>query len=296
VKIFHRAIRHSLRIWRGCYWRVRCNIVPIPSAFRLWWINRSSSAAITSPGGPVVSLTTYGRRSRTVYLAIESIGKGCVRPSRIILWLDDRAIFDNPPAAIRRLVERGLEVKLCENYGPHKKYYPYLQSLSTIEAPLVTADDDALYPRDWLKGLMEAFQQFSNVINCYRAHTMILSHEGISKYEGWKPVRSTRPSVCHVATGVSGVVYPPTFLRTLKEAGNAFVDCCPRADDLWLHVQALRAGFKIRQVHPQALLPLSIPGAESIGLWKYNVSGGNDKQIAATYTADDVRKLLALQD
>jgi hypothetical protein len=296
VNIFRRAIRHSLRMSRWCYWRIRENIVPIPSVLRLWSINRFSSAAITSPAGPVVSLTTYGRRSRTVYLAIESIGEGFVRPSRIILWLDDRAILDNPPAAIRRLVQRGLEVKFCENYGPHKKYYPYLQSLSTIEAPLVTADDDALYPRDWLKGLLEAFQQFSNVINCYRAHVMVLSYAGISRYEGWKSVRSTRPSARHVATGVSGVVYPPTFLRTLKEAGNAFVDCCPRADDLWLHVQALRAGFKIRQIRPQALLPLSIPGAESTGLWKDNISGGNDRQIAATYTGDDVRKLLAIQD
>src|ERR1700728_3972607 len=123
------------RVPRWLYWRVRDNIVPIPSAIRLWWINRYSRARITCPAGPIVSLTTYGKRSRTVYLAVESIGKGHVRPSRIILWLDARAIFHNPPATIRRLVRRGLEVKLCENYGPHTKYYPYLQSLETFESP-----------------------------------------------------------------------------------------------------------------------------------------------------------------
>jgi hypothetical protein len=284
------------RIPRWLYWRIRNNIVPIPSVIRLWWINRYSSARITCEAGPIVSLTTYGKRSRAVYLAIESIGEGHVRPCRIILWLDDRAIFDNPPATIRRLVHRGLEVRLCENYGPHKKYYPYLQSLEKFESPLVTADDDVLYPRDWLKELVQASRQFSDVINCCRAHVMVVRDPGIAKYESWRPVGSTRPSFCHVATGVGGVVYPPKFLGILKNTGNAFVDCCPRADDLWLHVQALRAGYKVRQIRPRGLLPLSIPGAEGIGLWKDNIHGGNDRQIAATYTADDVRKLLAMQD
>ncbi|MGC2514020.1 MAG: hypothetical protein WA383_05825, partial [Terriglobales bacterium] len=236
------------------------------------------------------------KRIRTVYLAIESIGRGRLRPSRIILWLDDRAAFENSPATIRRLVQRGLEVKLCENYGPHKKYYPYLQSLQKFEAPLVTADDDVFYPRDWLRELAQAFQQFPNVVNCYRARIMTINERGIEQYESWESVTSTQPSVYHVATGVSGVIYPPALLRSLKEAGNGFVDSCLKSDDLWLHLHAVRAGYKVRQIRAQALLPLSIPGAEGMGLWKDNISGGNDRQIAATYTRDDVRRLLAIQD
>jgi hypothetical protein len=291
-----RVLHLLRRIPFWLYWSVRSNILSIPSVVRLWFNNRYSQMPVTQSDGVVVSLTSYGARLRTVYLAIESIGRGYVRPSRIILWLDDGPIFDNLPATIRRLVRRGLEVKLCENYGPHKKYYPYLQSLQSIEAPLVTADDDVLYPRDWLKELVQAFQESSDVINCNRARLMTLSHAGIAKYESWKPVGSTKSSVFHVATGVGGVVYPPAFLRILKNAGNAFADCCPRADDLWLHVQALRAGYKVRQIRARASLPLSIPGAERIGLWKGNSSGGNDRQITATYTVDDVRRLSTAQD
>ena len=62
------------------------------------------------------------------------------------------------------------------------------------------------------------------------------------------------------------------------------------------HVQAVRAGYKIRQIRPQALLPLSIPGAEGMGLWKTNILGGNDKQIANIYTVEDARTLFVMQE
>jgi hypothetical protein len=289
-------LRRVPRIPRRIYWDVRSWIVPLPTFCRFWLIGRYGRLPLTQPDGLVVSLTSYGKRIRTVYLAIESISRGRLRPSRIILWLDDRAAFDNPPATIRRLVERGLEVRLCENYGPHKKYYPYLQSVEKVEVPLVTADDDVFYPRDWLHELAQAFRQCPDVINCYRAHIMKINERGIGKYESWKPVASTKPNVHHVATGVAGVIYPPAFLMSLKNAGDGFVDCCPKNDDLWLHVQAIRAGYKIRQIRPRGLLPLSIPGAESIGLWKTNIFGGNDRQIANTYTVEDIQRIFVTQE
>jgi hypothetical protein len=289
-------LRRIPRIPHRIYWEVRSWIFPIPTLCRMWLLNRYGRKPLTQADGLVVSLTSYGKRIRTVYLAIESIGRGRLRPSRIILWLDDRTAFDNPPATIRRLVQRGLEVKLCEDYGPHKKYYPFLQSLQKVEAPLVTADDDVFYPRDWLRNLAQAFQQCPDVVNCCRAHKMIINERGIGKYESWGLVTSTKPSVCHVATGVAGVIYPPAFLRSLKSAGIGFVDSCPKSDDLWLHVHAVRAGYKVRQIRPRALLPLSIPGAESIGLWKSNIFGGNDRQIANTYTAKDIRELTLMHD
>jgi hypothetical protein len=258
-----------------------------------WLLNFYGCAAITAPGGPVVSLTSYETRIHTVYLAIESIARGHVLPSRMILWIDDKALFGNLPAAIRRLMQRGLEVKFCKNYGPHKKYYPYLESLQKIEAPLVTADDDVLYPRSWLKRLVEAFQQFPDVVNCYRASVMVMNQEGIAKYDSWELADSTKPSFCHVAGNGAGVIYPPKFLKGLKNAGNAFEDCCPKADDLWLHVQALRAEYKVRKISENQFRLAEIPGTQGTALWNENGAGGNDRQIAATYTAEDIRKLLA---
>jgi hypothetical protein len=80
---------------------------------------------------------------------------------------------------------------------------------------------------------------------------------------------------------------------TLKRAGTAFEECCPKGDDLWLHVQALRAGYKVRQILP-ALPYLSfqpVPGATQNALSYKNVTygDGNDRQVKATYTEADVR-------
>lgn len=36
----------------------------------------------------IVSLTTYGRRIHSVYMAIESVMEQTMKPNRIILWLD----------------------------------------------------------------------------------------------------------------------------------------------------------------------------------------------------------------
>jgi hypothetical protein len=242
----------------------------------------------------VLSLTTFGERSKKAYLAIESIADGSVLPSRLIMWIDDERLFDNLPATIRRLQKRGMEVKLSRNLGPHTKYYPYVESTQTFNAPLTIADDDVLYPRYWLKELSEANREYPNVVNCYAAHVIPISEDGFEKYKNWKLCNSTTPCFCHLAMGCTGVIYPIPFLALLKRAGAAFETCCPKNDDFWLHVQALRAGYKVRQIHPR--LPYfsfqGIPGTQRIALWHDNVEGdGNERQIRATYTEADVQVL-----
>ena len=262
---------------------------------RLAWLRLAHKCArspITDPSGPVVSMTTYGVRVQSVHLTIESIARGKLRPSRLILWLDDASLLDNLPVGVHRLQKRGLEVRLCENYGPHKKYYPYLESLQEIEVPMVTADDDVLYPRGWLKELVEGFQQYPNVVNCHKARLVKLHQEGIGRYENWEMADSTKPSFRHFAVGVGGVLYPPSLQQELKREGTAFRNCCPRADDIWLHLQAMRAGYKVRQVGNKAFRLVYIPGTQSNALHLGNLAGGeNDRQIEATYRAADIDRL-----
>lgn len=269
----------------------RTHLFPLPVAVRLWITNRFGRTQITAEGGPVVSMTTHGVRARRVYLAIESIARGCTLPSRMILWLDDRALFDNLPVSIRRLMQRGLEVKVCTNYGPHTKYFPYVASQEDFVVPLVTADDDTLYPRHWLAGLVRAYRESPNTVNCYWAE-IIASRNGIRRRRNWQRCCSPDPTFRQVAFGFAGVIYPPAFLRALKMAGDSFKDCCPKADDLWLHVQELRAGYKIRQFVRAAHGLLQIPFTQKIGLRIENETGGNDTQAAATYTNEDLRIML----
>ena len=263
--------------------------------FKVWQlkaINGRSKSRVVRHDGPVVSLTSYGLRIDTVYLTIESIACGSLLPSELILWLDDEERSRSLPVTLQRLIQRGLSVRICENYGPHKKYFPYVNSQEKFAVPLVTADDDILYPRNWLQSLTEAFERNPNVVNCFRARIVSFQGDRMAPYAKWPLCQSTKPSWRHLLNGVSGVIYPPRLLAALRTAGQAFEQCCPRADDIWLHANATRAGFKIQQIRKRPIHFPMIPGSQESALYFDNMASGNDAQIAKTYTDMDVQRII----
>jgi hypothetical protein len=240
----------------------------------------------------VVSLTTYGERLKTVYLALESIAAGSTLPSRLILWVDTPEALTDQYPELKRLAARGLEIRLTDNYGPHKKYFPYLLSTEVFNTPLATADDDILYSKWWLEGLVQAHHDYPDAVNCYRAHSIEMANGAVASYRDWKPCLATQPNLCYFATGASGRICPPRLLTTLKHAGSAFMEVCPKADDVWFHLHALRSGIKTRQVKSRPLRFPHVPNTQAIGLYHDNVfQGRNDEQIKHTFTADDIRLL-----
>lgn len=258
--------------------------------------NQHSKAAVVGSGGPVVSVTTHGERLKAVHLVLESIAAGSTLPSRLILWVDRPESLAHPSLGLRRLVDRGLEIRLSDNFGPHTKYYPYLLSADRLDCPLVTADDDLLYSKWWLEGLVRSHNESPEEVNCYRAHLMRLADGTISPYRTWGRCESTSPSFLHFATGTSGCIYPPSLQKQLKLAGPEFLDCCPKADDVWLHVNAVRAGIKIRQVCNRPLRFPVVPGTQQVGLYRDNCSlERNDEHIRKTYTTADIALLESLQ-
>jgi hypothetical protein len=278
-----RSLQAGLQLLRSLLLRVKIA--------RFTLTNRFGASPVVRTGGPVVSLTTHGHRINSVHLAIESIAHGSLLPSRLILWLDDEKLFGTLQSELRRLQARGLEVKLSKGYGPHTKYYPYVESEAEFKVPLATADDDILYPKHWLRRLVHAFEENSEVVNCCRARVVSFEKDKIAPYSHWHMCRSVRPSFLNFATGVSGVIYPPRFLEALKQAGTAFEDRCPKADDIWLHAQALRTGHRIRQIQHRPVLFPRLPGTQEDGLKHGNVmtDGGNDRQASRTYTESDVQ-------
>jgi len=240
--------------------------------------------------GPVVSMTTYGDRERDAYLTIESIALGRIKPSRMILWLNERPSRLEYPKALQRLEKRGLEVKFTKDYGPHKKYYPYVKDEKIGDFPLVTADDDVIYPPSWLDGIWAAYLKEPSAIHCYRARMIAFDANGdLRNYTSWNLCNTTEASYAHFPTGTSGVIYSPEILKKLREVGDLFLNFCPMADDVWLHAHSLRAGFKVRQVAACAVIFHTLERTQSRSLQIQNLHGGkNDVQIRATYTEGDL--------
>jgi hypothetical protein len=210
-----------------------------------------------------------------------------------VLWLDERTSLQNYPEPLKRLEKRGLEVKFTKDYGPHKKYFPYVTSEEIGDLPLVTADDDVIYPPSWLDGIWRTYLSDPSVVHCYRARVIAFDAEGrLKDYASWGLCNTTEPSYSHFPTGTSGVLYPPAVLLKLKAAGAFFLEVCPKADDVWLHANSLRAGFKIRQVAASAALFATLERTQSSSLQMQNLFGGrNDIQIRATYTDEDLKRI-----
>ncbi|HLL61491.1 MAG TPA: glycosyltransferase family A protein [Propionibacteriaceae bacterium] len=254
--------------------------------------NRLSSAPVLGEVPVVVSLTSYGSRIDTVAYAVESIAAGRARPQRLILWLDDPHQYDDRPAALRRLEARGLDVRLTENLGPHKKYFPALPIALDDGVALATADDDTLYPRYWLARLAEAARRHPQDIHCYRASVVRLDGDRLAPYDRWPRCQDTVGSLARFATGVSGVWYPPAMLAALRHRGTEFLRYVPRADDIWLHWVAVRSGIRVRQLSRLPRHFPYIPGTQTQTLVQENVAGGgNDRLLAGLYEASDIATL-----
>ncbi|NYF11554.1 hypothetical protein HDC94_002710 [Leifsonia sp. AK011] len=253
----------------------------------------SRRSAIDPDSEMVVTMTTHGDRFRRVHVALESIASGVERPGRLILWLDDPSL--RPSRALRRLMRRGVEVRQVEpGLGVHTKYYPYVSSIDRHSRPLVTSDDDKLYPPTWLAELAAAARQDPDIVHCLRAHHIEFEGDRIAPYESWTPCTSTEPSLRTFGTSVSGQVFPPRVLDLLREAGTAFLEIAPKADDVWLHRIAISAGIPVAQVTETPRIFPFVPETQAGGLYMSNLwEGGNDAQIAATYTEDDLRALRA---
>ncbi len=285
--VAHEAGRRSLR-------GVKRLIRPVWMR-RLMRRNLESRESVLSAQGPALSLTTYDKRWHSVHYAIESIGSGRLRPSRLVLWVAPSLPQAGVPAPLQRLVARGLEIRTCEDVGPHTKYYPQVCQ-GTSALGLVTADDDVLYRADWLQTLAAAAARRPGFIHAHRIEMMSFGADGgFAPYTQWPACRGTAPSPLNFFTGVGGVLYPPAMQDALREAGDAFRDCCPRADDIWVNAVAWRNGFQACQTRSFGPLLFEIPGTREHGLARGNMAGGgNDRQLLATYSGEERARLHAL--
>jgi len=259
--------------------------------FSLYRLNVFSRQPIIDPRGPVVSLTTYGPKLLLAFLTIESIGRGYEKPSRLILWLQNRKSYNNPPRALKRLKNRGLEIRFSEPLGPHAKYYPFIQHEEDLRSPLVTANDNVLYPRTWLQQLNHALNSDPDSIHCFRAYRMVLTKTRLAPCEEWTKCLGSSPSHLNYVAGVSGVIYPPEFIRLLKNQGAAFLETCPTADDIWMTVNALRGGFKIAQVTDQSSSFPWVPGAHKQRANGTFLTEGDQRQLHDSFSKRDLDDL-----
>lgn len=266
-------------------------MLPLATANR--YSQRAIPAEVTDQ--VIISLTTHGGRLKYVHYAIESVARGNIC-APIVLWLDPADYHSEWPESLRRLEGRGLTVRCSDGeFGPHTKYWGTFRELAGTGTRVVTIDDDMIYPAWFLERLLFIAQMRSDCVIPYRAHRIGLRDGQLEPYRKWTAANTSRASLLHFATGVSGVLYPTSFIEYVVSQGERFLEVAPRADDVWLHVCALRSQHRIRQVYAAPRPFTVVPLAQTHALVMGNTfRGGNDRQIALAYGQEDVDKLVEI--
>lgn len=196
----------------------------------------------------IVSLTTYGHRLYDVYLTIESIMQGSLKPNRIVLWLQDDMKAIKLPLYLKNQQERGLEISYCKDLKSFKKLIPTLKKYPN--ATIITIDDDVLYKEDIVEKLVNAYIANPKHIYANRVHRIKFDNKGYPmRYNDWDwDMGSLSPSSLNFFTGVGGVLYPAHCFNKEIFNENVFMTLCPHADDIWFYAMALLNEFTVAKV------------------------------------------------
>lgn len=233
----------------------------------------------------IVSLTTYPARMSGLPLVLETLFHQTVTPSKIILWLAEEQYENHAKVLIelKDFIDRGLEVRFCEDLRAHKKYYYSMKYYP--EALVITVDDDILYSENMIELLLEKHREFPDCIVACRAHEMKFENGCPMPYSSWNILAKNciGPDLKLCATGGAGCLYPPRVLSEDVFDKDVFKEICFYADDIWMKCMSFICGTKVvltEKNNPEIITVISNDNRN--GLAAYNVvQRKNDEQLAA---------------
>ena len=236
----------------------------------------------------VISLTTYPARIGTICQTLATIVSQNYPYKCIVLYLADSQFpnkeKDLPKDLVEMIEHNTVLIRWCHDIRSYKKLLPCLKQFN--HEAVITADDDLLYPTDWLQRLILAYKEHPNYIHTLRAHGIVInSLFTVQPYLKWvNSMKSSEPSFFNFLTGGAGCLYPPNSLST-KVFNEKFIKKnCPIADDIWFWANAVIKGTPINLVTPTIGNLKYVPGTQDANetLWKKNVlENQNDKQLQA---------------
>lgn len=217
-------------------------------------------AAMTKPAPVFIGLTSIRGREGALKRTLDSLLAQQLpadgRPVELHLFLSqepyllDRG-FAALPGFLRRRIWRSrlgsglrLQVHWTANWGPYRKLLPLLERLTPeqerLDPLLITADDDTLYPRDWLRRLVAAQERWGCVV-AFRGRQMVLEEGEVVPYRDWRvnDERLLQPSLLTVPTGKDGICYRLSQLDWRVRDVERALAIAGHADDLWFKTHTL---------------------------------------------------------
>ena len=229
----------------------------------------------------IISLTSFPRRFPELELCLKSLFNQKMKADRIILWLGNDASVEEAEDLKNRYSGYGLEVFRDgeNNFLSHKKYYYVMRDYP--DAVVATADDDLIYPPDWLSSMYLSYLEFPDCISARRALRIEWDEDGNpTPYVSWLGVvQSKVPSHRFVATTGAGALFPPGCLGTEVLNHEVFMSKARTADDLWIKIMAVLGDVKVVWAGNDMILPTTINPHQGEGLANENVKNGKNDII-----------------
>ncbi len=238
----------------------------------------------------IVSLTSFPARIDRLWIVIETLLRQTCKPYKVILWLANSQFegMASLPESLRKLKNKGLEIRFCDDLRSHKKYFYSMQEYP--ELSVITVDDDAFYPENLVEKLVECSEHHPGLVCCYLAHQMSFCDGDVCRYVDWISGFQSHKQLSNalVPIGCQGVLYPPEALDRRAFDRDAITRLCPIADDLWLKVMSTLNGRSVLRVRsdPYPFANLIYPRkAMNFSLSELNNGKGmNDIQLSAIVT------------
>jgi hypothetical protein len=273
---FYSLLRFMLRLF--------VNLL-IPLYYKL--TSNSSCAGILRTGKSskklIVSLTSFPLRINKIWIVIESLMRQSHKPDLIILWLskDQFESVEILPKRLKRLQDKGLEIRLCDgDLKSHKKYYYTLKEYPNDY--LFTVDDDIIYPTTLISRLVELNNVYPDSVCCHLALEIKTSSEAPLPFMQWEPLRQSMGPGFNIFFGSGGgTLFPPSSLHLEVLNDTVFKKLCFYADDVWLNMMCqLNDTMVVKSSYNSNCLPIVYFRNEKLATINM-VKNENDLQIKA---------------
>lgn len=195
----------------------------------------------------IVSITSTSYRLRYMEPTLKSIREGEVQPDVLMLTLSkQKAPAPLQDAGIIRGIDLPLFLKKYDvivyfeekNYGPLCKLTQALFLHQYTNNTIVCADDDIIYPSDWLSKILYFQNVYPGCLITYRARTVLTDEDGNLKPYGIWPRTNAKVTDFRriLPTGCQGMLVKPFFFNKDFYNYDKFLKTCLTNDDIWVYL------------------------------------------------------------
>lgn len=220
----------------------------------------------------IISLTTFPLRIGKLHHVIASLLDQSVQPRKIVLYLSDGEFRAREvPKPLARLEGERFEIRfVAENLRSYNKLMFALKDFT--HEWIATADDDRLYPVNWLARLLQGAGETPGAIISTVGRKILMANGRFLPFRDWPYDNSIRPSLFLFPVGSWGILYPPGSLNAAVSDRELIRKLAPLDDDAWFKAMSLLQNVPCRSIGKTEAMP-SIRFKHDVRLWEISRHG-----------------------